>query len=388
MIDGQNKRFTEDQKRLISRYENKVVDGRIYFYWNDDRNGTFSPAFNLRRHPKDERKGYFSIPRVISDQKSNQFTGGIKKIEMKDTGSKSSEVLSHLEKSQSITEENGKRYLEIKQTKPHGYLFTNFQFINTHWLQIRKTDDQVYQRLIQKGEADIWAYGQYLYDQIKKQGQHITRINKEIADVLKVLANETIVKSPEIENRHGKLAVVALMKHQEKMKPFIREIIEELGRFFREAILTGEFSEKVKKEWIPGIVEKNEYVSDELKEATMWGIEKLTRERDPLIERAIGLAKEYHTIEIFNRDKEFGKVKSPQDPERRGVEPDVINQWKERGRLSEEDQIKAIVDIANKKSISQQEAFKLALNEGVYLGRKTKYTSWQRANTRLNKQKK
>jgi len=70
------------------------------------------------------------------------------------------------------------------------------------------------------------------------------------------------------------------------------------------------------------------------------------------------------------------------------LETNIIQEWKEKGRLSDKEQIECVVDIATKKNISQEDAFRMVLKEGIYMGRKSKYTSWQKANTRLNKRKK
>lgn len=333
------KEFNDEEKRLISKYSTRIEDGKIYCYWSKKKNGIFHLPFeNPYRYSLDDTCRYFEIPKYKIEQRATQLSGKTKKIEVKQP---ENFKVSGTEKLK--IEDDGKKVIEISLTEPGGFVFLKFHFINAHWDKIIERNEQLYQMLMRKGDADLRANRLDLLEQIKRLSKHINKINERIANVLKVLAYETN-KNIDLDQMIYDSTGVVMMNQLEKKK----RIVNKLQKFFATAIVAGELSETIKEKWLPDLIDMNKDESEELKElfkiikkkifeeydskkkeerltdlvnknkdeseelkaATLFGVEKLTQERDSLINEAVRLAATYHTIEIVNRDKIIGENKS------------------------------------------------------------------------------
>lgn len=74
-----------------------------------------------------------------------------------------------------------------------------------------------------------------------------------------------------------------------------------------------------------------------------------------------------------------------QESNKRKETDEVITKWKNKGLLSQEEKRDAVLDIASKKDLTHENAFELAKSSGINFGNMSKFGSWKRNNTRLNK---
>lgn len=125
--------MTEEEERLIKKYKNRVTDKGIYFYWDEEKNGTFSLPYYDRT--------YFNQPKSIQEHQSIEFTDEHDLLELKEEA-----LVNYFNSKNDLVNKNGRIFLKIRKTKPGKHLVKNFIFLNSNIQELYKVDYKLSQQ--------------------------------------------------------------------------------------------------------------------------------------------------------------------------------------------------------------------------------------------------
>lgn len=171
----------------------------------------------------------------------------------------------------------------------NGYIRPSFPFIKLRLVAVDQSKAD-YRRILGQFDLDmpkpelvaqISIYRDTLFGQMKRQAREAYRLNKEIAEVIKVFSHETGQVVNSLSNQE-------VARRSSNGNPLI---IHDILQLFEEAILGGASVKDIQTYWIPEKIESNRFVSDQLKQATSYGLMILAKEREPVLQVAEQLAR-------------------------------------------------------------------------------------------------
>lgn len=177
----------------------------------------------------------------------------------------------------------------VPDISENGYIRLAFPFLRQRAVSVHESKAD-YRNMLKQFDLDmtkpeliikVGTYRDILFKQMERQAREVCRLNTNIAQVIKVLFYETqqaINPLPIREFFHGS-------NHGSPLA--IHDIIQ----FFRKAILGGASVELLQTYWIPEKIESNGFVSDQLRQATSYGLLILAEEREPVLQIAENLAR-------------------------------------------------------------------------------------------------
>ncbi len=270
--------------KLGGKYSYTSANGGIYYYWNKSNDKKLiDPVFNW--------KGYFDIPEPIQYRSTEKPTGEIKEVEFP-----------------AVKKFNiKKRIVKIPQSEPTGYLTPRFHFINSQFNRYVYKGDEYKETLKVFGIKEkgiippekipiISNYRDTLLSQLNRQADELTKLNEQIANVLKVYyyeSEQAILKGDSKDYS------------DEEIKKRVKdrtEVLQNIRNLFEALILTGASSELIESHSMTKRIHDNGYVSKHLKEAAIHGVIFLTKKKDPLIKMAVQLAHKINPLESILED--------------------------------------------------------------------------------------
>lgn len=274
-------KFFGDQ--FDNKYTYTSAGGFIYYHWNKSNDRQLIPmGYNW--------SGDFDIPEPIYFESSHRSTGKLKKVEFPAVKELNQE----------------KRTVEFPQTKPTGYLTPRFSFINAQFFIYDNKGDE-YERALElfdiKEEETISPdkiplisnYMGALHNQLNRQAQELTNLNRQIANVLKVYYYES--EQLALNN----LKNISIEERKRKGNDW-GDISHNVKSLFQSLVTKGASSELIETHWMLEELKNNSYVSEHLIEATIHGILTLSKKKDPLINMAIQLAYKINPLESILED--------------------------------------------------------------------------------------
>lgn len=298
-------KFFGDQ--FDNKYSYTYAGGFIYYHWNKSNDRQLIPmGYNW--------SGDFDIPEPIYFESSHRSTGKLKKVEFPAVKELNQE----------------KRTVEFPQTEPTGYLTPRYSFINAQFFVYDDKGDE-YQNALEIFEINeedvippekiplISNYMSALHNQLVRQVQEISKLDRQIANVLKVYYYES--EQLTLNN----LKNISIKERNKKINDW-GDISQNVKSLFQSLITKGASSELIENHWMVGELRKNSYVSDHLIEATIHGILTLSKKKDPLINMAVQLAHKINPLEsileeTLLNDRVKSKVQFEMD-ERKKLLPD------------------------------------------------------------------
>lgn len=283
-----NKSKVDEIERLKRKYCSLNGQFGQFFYWDKSKNGTFHTPVGTSLN--------FRFPDMIIEIPVQEKSGK-KLIELKHDG-----ILKFFDSEPKIINQGGVRYIELDEWIPTGYLKKFFGFLQGNLKRMDQYEDIEDQTLsifrIKKGEKfpiktlpEIEAYKKLLYEHIQKQADQVISINKEIAAVLQVYVHEVLIST----HHNGKPAINSIihMTHENEKK----KIYKKIKSFFNEIVLTGWKFDAVNDENLECFKKGKSFVSEELIDSTIRGLNSCLSNRDPYLEEGAKLAVNYQVIE-------------------------------------------------------------------------------------------
>lgn len=191
-------------------------------------------------------------------------------------------------------------YVEQIEFKNSGYSIPYFHFLNQRLFpDVELVDDfETFMKEIDTTKQkvslihEIGSAKRIIHDQLGRELNHITEINEEITNIIKVIFLES-----QHENDGDRIEHI-----EDELNLF-----PELRFFVRDMIYGGALLDTIIPDWIPGIINENNYISNELKYATVKAIKKLLNEREPYLNTSENLARQILTLESILKDKLIGR---------------------------------------------------------------------------------
>jgi len=194
---------------------------------------------------------------------------------------------------------------EHNEFNGNGYIRPYFRFIKSRRALVRESKED-YRRVIEQIDLDktqmdlinqVSNYRNTLFQQIQRQAIEVWRINKEIAEMLKVFYFETGQAVRSLPNQEWKLI----------SRPDRPLIFYEIRNLFNEAVVGGADTESLQSYWVPEKVESNQFVPDQLNQATAHGLLSLSGKREPILKIAEQLARVILPLETVLENLITGK---------------------------------------------------------------------------------
>lgn len=264
---------------LYDLYSATTNGDKAYYKWTKKNDKLNKPNFNWNE--------YFENPKPISYKSTTRVTG-IEKIDVRGLPNFKDD------------------FIEVNQTAPSGYMLPSFDFINIPYSKFTDKGEgyRVALELFGLYENDsikpdiiplISSYRDTLFVQLNRQIEEINRINSEISDVLKVYYYES-------ENSLNKKYSESNSEDEKQNIADDRiKILTELKNFFKIPILGGAGSDIIKASWLKRF-KTNTYVSNHIIESTLYGIDLLTVNRDPILNMSVEIAKKITPLESILED--------------------------------------------------------------------------------------
>lgn len=269
---------------LGNKYSYTVPNGKVYYHWNKSNDRKLNkPDFNWN--------GYFDIPEPINYKSSHRPTGKTERVQF--PGSKKHGIEPTIK--------------EIPQTEPTGYLTPRFRFINIQIYRYGFKGDEYKQALETFGISEngtippeklpvISNYRDTILKQLQRQAEQINKLNREIANVLKVYyyeSEQAILKGNADE--YSDEEIEQRVKDRSNVLRNIRNLFDAL-------ILSGAKTELIERHSMLEKLKENKYLSEHLIDATIHGVLTLSKKKDPIIDMAVQLAHKINPLESILED--------------------------------------------------------------------------------------
>lgn len=256
--------FIENKPLLWEKYCYETVDGTLYYYWSDHKNGKFSQNHSLD----------FDMPPPIIYESSKDLLGNYDIFEI--PGLFSNQF------GQTV------KYTNAKET---GYVKPSFPFLAAEYNEF-ENQKIAYERALTSFGLDgkslippekvvsLHTYKSALLSQIKRQADKVVHFNQKIASILKVYCYEL-----------GKADL------DDKGKAYQNTIVQS---FFLGPILKGANSGNTSTDWLQ--LKSVNDTFDHIAKTTQEGINALLQKRDDYLNIALKLAQFNDAVEfIFER---------------------------------------------------------------------------------------